>query len=514
MKKNCSEGLSRLTALLLILAFLLSGCPTPTNSPVSASPDGESPVPSAPTAPSTPSNPPPVSVPPTITSLVPIPQILHPEASFFYLNRNAVPTSVDTGRTGFIIRNMEETRGLVIVSEYTGVKPITRVFGIAGIDRIDFEYPVAGSLQFPERIVIVREGVTDIVAELSPYDDARETFSVELHDAEFAETYDDLVLNKSVFTAYPGDHTLNASQNLRVRNIITAVALWTSLAIQTDALSAAQGVERNENGAYIVVAGGAKQVFQTIATVFAVVAVIAVAAVVIMCPPIALVVPSIISNVTVIPLAAIISIAVGAIPTGVALAALFISGTASAIAQGMDQPPEAAPTQNGTPLEEQPGETPPVVEPPPVLPHVGDPGPAGGVLFQIPVYGVGEVYLYSEWYEAAPQNFPITYQIQTEDGSVTAEAACANYVLSGKDDWFLPNTLQLYTLYRTLFVDGLLEGCRPNVQYWSSDRDPDNANKNVTVDFYFNGEATGISPFAFCHVIPIRRVSDDELEAL
>jgi hypothetical protein len=138
--------------------------------------------------------------------------------------------------------------------------------------------------------VIHQEGLPSTTGVLSLYDEATETFSLELTCDGVFEKYNGLVLNKSLFDAYPGQGDMTESQYLRVKNILTSFALWTAIAYQTgDTAPAVAGV-RNASGAYLMLAG--KSVVKAVATVFAVVAVVAVAGVVIACPPAALVMTS------------------------------------------------------------------------------------------------------------------------------------------------------------------------------------------------------------------------------
>ncbi|MDR1444533.1 MAG: hypothetical protein LBI94_06605, partial [Treponema sp.] len=148
--------------------------------------------------------------------------------AFFYLD-GETPTMKDRGRTGFMVANMAEAGDLAIVSEDLGDHPIVYFYGIEDVSRVEIHFDQSAG--FPSCFVIRQGEGPDVVGTLSPYDGETETFSLTVNEG--FETYDGLVLNASLFDAYPDKGDLNDSQYLRVKNIITSLALWTAIAYQT-----------------------------------------------------------------------------------------------------------------------------------------------------------------------------------------------------------------------------------------------------------------------------------------
>jgi hypothetical protein len=208
-------------ALSLIVIFTLTSCPMVTQTPLNSTP---------------------VVITPKPVTLPPVPDLKVVEAAipaFFYLN-NKTPTMRDRGRTGFMVANMAEAKDLVVVSEDGGAYPIVYFYGIEDISSVAIHFDRPGD-DFPSGFVICQEeGVPLVTGNVSAYDEETETFSLDL-DGGF-ETYDGLVLNKSLFSAYPDQGDLTESQYLRVRNIITSLALWTAFAYQTQDVAPAPEV--------------------------------------------------------------------------------------------------------------------------------------------------------------------------------------------------------------------------------------------------------------------------------
>jgi hypothetical protein len=460
MNNKIDAVLSKATALLLAFTVTLTSCPV-----VSTGGDSDSA--------SSPPRPPPVT--PVAPPVEQDPTLF----AFFYLDGKE-PSVIDTGRTGFMTVNVKGAEELLIVSDdKESADPIVYFYGIEGISSVELRF--ARGEDFPERFVIHPEDGPDTTAEFSAYDENTATFSVTISDDVNTVTYDDLVLNSGVFSAYTYDDSLTPSQNLRIKNIVTSLALWTSLAYQTQ--SAGLAVERNEAGAYMVLAGGSKQVFTTIAIVFAVVVVVAVAVAVIAAPVMAL--ASVVPNYA-ISVAGAVAASVAETAVGVAL----VSGIAAAgfiTAAGLIEDP------------------PPVSTRPPALPYSpGDPGPEGGVLFAVE-YEDGY-----RWFEAAPDDLGPAKMLNGE-----AEAACTAYSTStdGKKDWFLPDFTQLNYIY-SLYNAGKLD-CRPEV-YWSSTpyQVPDISTQYYSTINFYEGTKENNTAYSYFFVRPVRLVSTAELASL
>ena len=84
---------------------------------------------------------------------------------------------------------------------------------------------------FPSKMTIAMDGET-LTGEFSAYNGTTETFSATFSDGDETEAFEDLILNKNVFTAHEDDDRLTDTQNVRYRAILTTLALWTSIAIQ------------------------------------------------------------------------------------------------------------------------------------------------------------------------------------------------------------------------------------------------------------------------------------------
>jgi hypothetical protein len=54
-----------------------------------------------------------------------------------------------------------------------------------------------------------------------------------------------------------------------------------------------------------------------------------------------------------------------------------------------------------------------------------------------------------------------------------AARICANLVIDGYDDWYLPSFTELYTLYEALYLNGNPGNFQP-ANYWSSREDGEN----------------------------------------
>ncbi|MDR0638111.1 MAG: DUF1566 domain-containing protein [Spirochaetaceae bacterium] len=403
--------------------------------------------------------------------------------AFFYLNGRK-PTPTDTGRTGFMVANLAAAANLLVMSEdLPEADPVVYFYGIEGISSAEIQFERGED--FPRSFVIREEGGTETTAVFSGYDSKTSTFSAEVSDGSITETYDDLVLNSGVFAAYTDDDTLSESQNLRVKNIVTSLALWASLVYQTGGASVA--VERNEVGAYLFFAGGVKQAFTKVAQVFMVAAVVAVAVAVLACTA------AVIATVSPVAFAVVAPVAVAVVK--VSLGVSFVSGILSVGFQAIaDKIPEKETPEDPAPPE------------PPVQHNTGDPGPEGGILIVVDKGG-GSYDLY----EAAPDDLGL---LKIQGGA--AAAACEGYSTSpdGKKDWFLPDYEQLFYIYDVYKMDVL--DCQPEF-YWSStvhynpgESDP----YYVAIDFESGKPQYLSSANGSFLVRPVRRVSEEELATL
>jgi hypothetical protein len=365
--------------------------------------------------------------------------------AFFYLN-GRTPTMRDTGRTGFIVANLKAAENLIVVSEDRDPDddPVVYFYGIEGVSRVEIHF--APKVKFPYGFVIHQEGLPSTEGTLSPYNDATETFSLELSDP-VVEPYD-MVLNKSLFDAYPDKEDMTDSQYLRAKNIITSLALWTAIAYQTEDMVPAIAGE-----------SAVKSV------VF---------------PPAMLAMTS--TEAGIAPIEIPLQVADAGVTRALAFAPCSLLPD-----EDTPSPPSDLPVM--MPIDE------------------GDQGPGGGILaFRLERADGGY-----EWGEVAPQDIG-TFRMR--DGE--AEKACEEYATTSPvdgteiTDWYLPNDGELQLVYDHLYKAGKIN-CQPDF-YWSSTRA--NATGIYYISVYFlNGDIDGANIGNKYLVLPVRRVSEDEIVA-
>jgi hypothetical protein len=415
----------------------------------------------------------PVSKPRVITPdpISPEPVIPNPVEvvvpAFFYFDGNK-PTMLDTGRTGFMAAYMEAAKNLVVVSDdrETDDHPVVYFYGIEDIACVEVHFD--READFPRGFAIYREGLPPVTGGLSEYDEETETFSLELRCVADFEMYPGLVLNKSLFDAYPDQGDMTESQYRRAKNILTSLALWASIAYQTaDTAPAVAGV-RDASGAYLMLAS--KSAIQTIAKVLYVVAIIAAVVVVIACPPAALAMSS--AGIVLVPIVTPLQVAAVTVSIVTMVGAVILEEIASNMPD----------------------------EPPPVTINTGDPGPAGGVL-------LGKLEGTDQWVEVAPHDIG---RFRMFDGAAAKACEAYSVTVGGTKigGWFLPDSGTLQSVYVNLYKEGKIN-CEPDV-YWSSTLNGDGNSDYIAINFY-NGRVIAADSWSPCLVLPVRHVSEAEL---
>jgi hypothetical protein len=396
--------------------------------------------------------------------------------AFFYLN-GKTPTLHDTGRTGFMVANLKAAENLLVVSEDQADDPVVYFYGIEGVSRVEIHF--APDANFPSGFVIHQEGLPSTMGVLSSYSEEFETFSIDLSCGQVFERYDSLVLNKSLFAAYPDQEDMTESQYLRVKNILTSLALWTAIAYQTHDTAPTVIGERNASGAYIMQTG--KSTLHVIAGVFLIVAVVAMTIAVIPCLPAVIATAVGTTAATIPPVLATVQVVSGI----VGMASLAGSFALEAIATFM--PDEDTPSTPSQPI---------------ITIATGDRGPAGGIL-------ATKLEGTDDWFEVAPEDIGSFRIIGGE-----AEEACAEYsvTVDGRkiDGWYLPSSGELEFIYKYLYKAGKIN-CQPDF-YWSSTRANATGIYYISVNF-LNGDIDGANIGHRCLVLPVRRVSEDEIVA-
>jgi uncharacterized membrane protein len=196
-----------------------------------------------------------------------------------FLDGDYQPAAKDTGRLAMYVENNELAEEVLVLGEirnnniYNDI--VVRVINKENDSLVSFFYHA--NERFPYKIAISAED-EEIAGNFSLYDELTETYSLEFFSEEGErELFDNLVLNKNVFDLYKDDSNLTETQNARLRNIITSLAIWNSLAFQLD-----DEFTVNARGIFSNFFNKLKKVIKI---VIAVVAVVAFVAVCIICPP-------------------------------------------------------------------------------------------------------------------------------------------------------------------------------------------------------------------------------------
>jgi len=265
-----------------------------------------------------------------------------------YLDEDYQPTTNDIGKMALYVENNELTRDVMVVSEIHDNKTINdvvvRIINRQNNSLVSMFYHSYN--KFPYKIAMSMDG-QDITGRFSTYNQENETYSVEFSNGDGdTELFEDLILNKNVFSLHKDSDELTITQNIRLRNIITTLALWNSLAFQID-------------GDFTVNARGLFNWKALIVAVLVVVAVVAVVAVVVLAPPAAVAIAGAVITAAVVTTTQVVAAGI-AIAAGAAalLAEILIPDDFGSEAQKTPKPPDPPK------LPEPPG--PP--EPPPTLP--------------------------------------------------------------------------------------------------------------------------------------------------
>jgi len=191
---------------------------------------------------------------------------------FVYLDEDYQPTVNDIGKMAMYVEKNELAKDVLVMAEIRNDNidndVVVRVINKQNNSLVSFFY--YKDQYFPHKVVITIDGET-IIGQFSLYSPLSETYSVEFnYKTGESENYNNLILNKNVFSLHKKDYELTDTQNIRISHIITTLALWNSLAYQID---------DNFN------VGGRGIKWKSIAKIFTVVSVVSFAAVVILASP-------------------------------------------------------------------------------------------------------------------------------------------------------------------------------------------------------------------------------------
>ena len=236
----------------------------------------------------------------------------------FYLDSNNKPAPWDTGKIAMIAETEDAQGVAVVASNKLGGGIAVQVVNANNDSVVTFVYP--SGKNFPSRVTI-NIGGEETEGKFSAYDRATETYSVTFSQDEETETFDNLFLNKNVFTLNQPNGRSNESQDARLQRITTTMALWASLMLQTD----------DDSGIGARAARGGGFWKKVVSTVLKAVAVVAVVVLIVIAPPLIITGGSII-----IPLVTTAQIIVAA----VALAAVAVAAVLDSIPSKTESPPQ------------------------------------------------------------------------------------------------------------------------------------------------------------------------------
>jgi hypothetical protein len=160
---------------------------------------------------------------------------------FAYLDAAGSPAGTDTGTAALAVTGNEFARGVAALSQiphhadavpggYTAYDTETRV--INANDKSVISLFFRENQRFPYRMAITAGGA-EVTADFSLYNYLKQTFSVTFQGGENEYyTLSDITMNKDALTLWNDRPELDASQNARMRNMITALCVWDCIAAQ------------------------------------------------------------------------------------------------------------------------------------------------------------------------------------------------------------------------------------------------------------------------------------------
>jgi len=158
------------------------------------------------------------------------------DVKFVFLDNDYKQTDTDVGKMAMYVENNELTSNVLVLAEIAN-NNIDNTVVVKIINRENDSFTsffYNSGFNFPHKMVISMDG-EEVEGRFSFYDYFNESYSVQFENEEGdIEYYKDFILNKNVFSAYEDDDELTRTQNVRMRNIITTLSLWNSLAFQID----------------------------------------------------------------------------------------------------------------------------------------------------------------------------------------------------------------------------------------------------------------------------------------
>jgi hypothetical protein len=248
MKKTHGSLASRLAAFAVLLSFTAASCPQYSSPDTAPPPQKQRPLY-------------PVSVIPQSGQQPTIPVS-------FYLSDDYEPTETDTGKTAFALSGDKTLEKFLATSEERGNGAVARF--LDGESGTSVAVYFTGGEPFPASFTLDSEEGA-VSGFFSAYHEETETFALTLQcGAETYGPFESFTLNKNVFGLYQDDKNLTAGKNVRIRNYITALSVWTSMTYwlnkqMTEMEDAERGLKKAmenicEIGAVITVAAGAFEI--------------------------------------------------------------------------------------------------------------------------------------------------------------------------------------------------------------------------------------------------------------
>jgi hypothetical protein len=168
----------------------------------------------------------------------------------FYLTDGYEPSETATGKTAFLPKGEGIPENFLITSEELDGGTVVRF--LAGDSGMAVSVYFDEGKTFPRGFLFNEETgeshINGFRGTFSDYDEITETFSLTLRYGEEEHTFDGLVLNKNVLTAYQDDTNLTPGQNTRARNYVTVLGVWTALTLQFEEAVAESGETKAMSG--------------------------------------------------------------------------------------------------------------------------------------------------------------------------------------------------------------------------------------------------------------------------
>lgn len=211
------------------------------------------------------------------------------DARMVFLDQNHELAEEDTGSLALFVENNEMAEGVLVVSEIPNndlaYGTVVHVLNRNNSSAVSFFY--YEDQNFPYKMLITKGG-EKVNGTFSHYNQALQNYSVAFQygESEF-EVWENLTLTRNAFYAYHNDSDLTVTQNLRMKNLITTLCIWDSLALQMPGENFKVNAQNLSVGGSPLILGW--NPFKSfIVGLFAVVAVVAFVAALIVAPPAAI----------------------------------------------------------------------------------------------------------------------------------------------------------------------------------------------------------------------------------